>query len=67
MDESSNDSSERASKNTVILEGCDLEHWLIIMEFPKDPKPSEEEMVNRYVKTLAEVVGRCDRLVDCLF
>ncbi|KAG7026325.1 Multiple organellar RNA editing factor 3, mitochondrial, partial [Cucurbita argyrosperma subsp. argyrosperma] len=28
------------------------------MEFPNDPKPTEEEMVNSYVKTLAAVVGR---------
>jgi hypothetical protein len=28
------------------------------MEFPTDPKPSEEDMVAAYVKTLAAVVGR---------
>lgn len=28
------------------------------MEFPTDPKPSEEEMVAAYVKTLAAVLGR---------
>lgn len=27
------------------------------MEFP-DPKPSEEDMINAYVKTIAAVVGR---------
>lgn len=27
------------------------------MEFPTNPAPSEEEMVNSYVKTLASVVG----------
>ncbi|KAF2313836.1 hypothetical protein GH714_018223 [Hevea brasiliensis] len=27
------------------------------MEFPTDPKPTEEEMINAYVKTLAAVVG----------
>lgn len=39
------------------MDGCDYEHWLIVMEFPEDPKPSPEEMVNTYVKTLAQVVG----------
>lgn len=28
------------------------------MEFPIDPKPSNEEMIDSYVKTLAQIVGR---------
>uniref|UniRef100_A0A9I9DPR4 MORF/ORRM1/DAG-like MORF domain-containing protein n=1 Tax=Cucumis melo TaxID=3656 RepID=A0A9I9DPR4_CUCME len=48
--------SNRPPKETILLDGCDYEHWLIVLEFP-DPKPSEEEMVNTYVKTLAAVVG----------
>lgn len=28
------------------------------MEFPNDPKPSDEEMINSYVNILAQVVGR---------
>ncbi|CAI9118949.1 OLC1v1020583C1 [Oldenlandia corymbosa var. corymbosa] len=49
--------SNRPPKETILLDGCDYEHWLIVMEFPTDPKPSEEEMINSYVKTLASVVG----------
>ncbi|XP_022152262.1 multiple organellar RNA editing factor 3, mitochondrial-like [Momordica charantia] len=49
--------SNRPPKETILLDGCDYEHWLIVLEFPNDPKPSEEEMVNSYVKTLAAVVG----------
>ncbi|XP_038906658.1 multiple organellar RNA editing factor 3, mitochondrial [Benincasa hispida] len=49
--------SNRPPKETILLDGCDYEHWLIVMEFPTDPKPSEEEMVNSYVKILAAVVG----------
>ncbi|PSR98002.1 Multiple organellar RNA editing factor 3 like [Actinidia chinensis var. chinensis] len=49
--------SNRPPKETILLDGCDYEHWLIVMEFTADPKPSEDEMVNSYVKTLAEVVG----------
>ncbi|KAK4380069.1 hypothetical protein RND71_001931 [Anisodus tanguticus] len=48
--------SNRPPKETILLDGCDYEHWLIVMEFP-DPKPSEEEMINAYVKTIAAVVG----------
>ncbi|XP_028751653.1 multiple organellar RNA editing factor 3, mitochondrial-like [Neltuma alba] len=49
--------SNRPPKETILLDGCDYEHWLIVMEFPEDPKPTEEEMINAYVKTLAQVVG----------
>ncbi|XP_015067349.1 multiple organellar RNA editing factor 3, mitochondrial [Solanum pennellii] len=48
--------SNRPPKETILLDGCDYEHWLIVMEFP-DPKPSEEDMINAYVKTIAAVVG----------
>uniref|UniRef100_A0A7N0T7L1 MORF/ORRM1/DAG-like MORF domain-containing protein n=1 Tax=Kalanchoe fedtschenkoi TaxID=63787 RepID=A0A7N0T7L1_KALFE len=50
--------SNRPPKETILLDGCDYEHWLIVMEFPTDPKPSEDEMINSYVKTLAGVLGR---------
>eukprot|EP01018_Ginkgo_biloba_P004898 Gb_00163 [translate_table: standard] len=49
--------SNRPPKETILLDGCDYEHWLIVMEFPKDPKPPEEEMIATYVKTLATVLG----------
>ncbi|KAA8548968.1 hypothetical protein F0562_000652 [Nyssa sinensis] len=49
--------SNRPPKETILLDGCDYEHWLIVMEFPSDPRPSEDEMINNYVKTLATVVG----------
>ncbi|KAL5983725.1 Multiple organellar RNA editing factor 3, mitochondrial [Asimina triloba] len=49
--------SNRPPKETILLDGCDYEHWLIVMEFPEDPKPSEDEMIAAYVKTLAAVVG----------
>ncbi|KAJ9699657.1 hypothetical protein PVL29_005497 [Vitis rotundifolia] len=49
--------SNRPPKETILLDGCDYEHWLIVMEFPNDSKPSEDEMIAAYVKTLAAVVG----------
>ncbi|KAF5738734.1 hypothetical protein HS088_TW13G01635 [Tripterygium wilfordii] len=48
--------SNRPPKETILLDGCDYEHWLIVMEF-NDPQPNEEEMKNSYVKTLAQVLG----------
>ncbi|KAL8490606.1 hypothetical protein ACS0TY_022563 [Phlomoides rotata] len=49
--------SNRPPKETILLDGCDYEHWLIVMEFNSDPKPTEQEMVDTYVKTLASVIG----------
>ncbi|CAN1281258.1 Multiple organellar RNA editing factor 3, mitochondrial [Linum perenne] len=49
--------SNRPPKETIMLDGCDYEHWLIVMEFTEEPKPSEEEMIKAYVKTLTAVVG----------
>lgn len=49
--------SNRPPKETILLDGCDYEHWLIVMEFPTEPKPSEEDMVAAYVKTLTAVLG----------
>ncbi|KAK9067890.1 hypothetical protein SSX86_012001 [Deinandra increscens subsp. villosa] len=56
LNDSSPNWSNRPPKETILLDGCDYEHWLIVMEFPTDPKPSEDEMINSYVKTLATVL-----------
>ncbi|XP_057977031.1 multiple organellar RNA editing factor 1, mitochondrial [Malania oleifera] len=42
------------SPDTILFEGCDYNHWLITIDFPKDPKPTAEEMVEFYVQTLAK-------------
>lgn len=59
--------SNRPPKETILLDGCDYEHWLIVMEFPNETKPSEEEMINAYVKTLATVVGRQPIILSFVF
>ncbi|KAI7749509.1 hypothetical protein M8C21_001874 [Ambrosia artemisiifolia] len=56
LNDSSPNWSNRPPKETILLDGCDYEHWLIVMEFPTDPKPSEQEMIDAYVKTLASVL-----------
>lgn len=48
----------KISPDEILFEGCDYNHWLITMDFPKDPKPTPEQMVDTYVETLAKVVGR---------
>ncbi|CAN6458494.1 unnamed protein product [Victoria cruziana] len=53
--------------DTILFEGCDYNHWLITMEFPKDPKPTPEEMVETYVQTLAKVVGSVEEAKKCMY
>ncbi|XP_057544098.1 DAG protein, chloroplastic-like [Amaranthus tricolor] len=52
---SSNNSGEQ--RETIMLPGCDYNHWLIVMEFPKDPAPTREQMIDTYLNTLATVLG----------
>ncbi|KAL4201813.1 hypothetical protein AMTRI_Chr02g217930 [Amborella trichopoda] len=56
-DYSSKRSSSNEPRETILLPGCDYNHWLIVMEFPKDPKPTREEMIETYLNTLATVLG----------
>lgn len=62
-----NNDDDKISPDTILFEGCDYNHWLITMDFPKDPKPTPEEMVETYVQTLAKVVGRYVDSSCCYF
>ena len=57
LNSGSNFSDRPPTEMAPLFPGCDYEHWLIVMEFPNDSKPSEDEMIAAYVKTLAAVVG----------
>ncbi|XP_074592590.1 uncharacterized protein LOC141848458 [Curcuma longa] len=48
---------EKFGPDEILFEGCDYNHWLITMDFPKDPAPTREEMIGTYIQTLAKVVG----------
>ncbi|KAF3453560.1 hypothetical protein FNV43_RR04000 [Rhamnella rubrinervis] len=56
-DYSSRRSSSNEQRETIMLPGCDYNHWLIVMEFPKDPAPTREQMIDTYLNTLASVLG----------
>lgn len=49
--------SNRPPKETILLDGCDFEHWLVVMEKPEG-EPTRDEIIDSYIKTLAMVVGR---------
>jgi len=40
--------------DTILFEGCDYNHWLFVMDFPRDNKPSPEDMVRAYEETCAK-------------
>jgi hypothetical protein len=40
--------------DTILFEGCDYNHWLFVMDFPKDNKPPPEEMIRVYEETCAK-------------
>ncbi|GLT86286.1 hypothetical protein SLE2022_044320 [Rubroshorea leprosula] len=48
---------DEITPDTVLFEGCDFNHWLITVDFPKDPKPSPEEMVRTYEEICAKGLG----------
>ncbi|XP_057434305.1 DAG protein, chloroplastic-like [Lotus japonicus] len=38
----------------ILFEGCDYNHWLFVMDFPRDNKPPPEQMVRTYEETCAK-------------
>ncbi|KAG5569135.1 hypothetical protein H5410_058901 [Solanum commersonii] len=48
--------SNRPPKETILLDGCDFEHWLVVMEKPEGD-PTRDEVIDSYIKTLATIVG----------
>ncbi|KAL5982618.1 hypothetical protein ACLOJK_016692 [Asimina triloba] len=59
--------NEKISPDEILFPGCDYNHWLITMDFPKDPKPTPEEMVETYVQTLAKVVGSVEEAKKSMY
>ncbi|KAF8402625.1 hypothetical protein HHK36_010714 [Tetracentron sinense] len=49
-------SSNRPPKETILLDGCDFEHWLVVLE-PPDPSLIRDDIIDSYIKTLAQVLG----------
>ncbi|KAK0602171.1 hypothetical protein LWI29_031015 [Acer saccharum] len=48
--------SNRPPTETILLEGCDFEHWLVVVE-PPDSNFTRDEIIDHYIKTLASVLG----------
>ncbi|KAK9269132.1 hypothetical protein L1049_000901 [Liquidambar formosana] len=48
--------SNRPPKETILLDGCDFEHWLVVVDKPEGD-PTRDEIIDSYIKILASVVG----------
>ena len=48
--------SNRPPKETILLDGCDFEHWLVVVDPPQGDL-TRDEIIDGYVKTLAQIVG----------
>ncbi|CAL5345888.1 unnamed protein product [Camellia sinensis] len=66
-DYSSKRSSSNDPRETLMLPGCDYNHWLIVMEFPKDPAPTREQMIETYLTTLATVLGSMEEAKKSMY
>ncbi|XP_024968471.1 multiple organellar RNA editing factor 8, chloroplastic/mitochondrial-like [Cynara cardunculus var. scolymus] len=51
--------TNRPPKETILLDGCDFEHWLVVVEKPEG-EPTRDEIIDSYINTLAQVVGSYD-------
>ncbi|PQQ15364.1 multiple organellar RNA editing factor 1 mitochondrial [Prunus yedoensis var. nudiflora] len=49
-----NNQNDKMDPDTVLFEGCDYNHWLIVMDYRKDNLPPAEEMVKTYEETCAK-------------
>ncbi|RLN35170.1 multiple organellar RNA editing factor 8, chloroplastic/mitochondrial-like [Panicum miliaceum] len=53
--------SNRPPKESILLEGCDFEHWLVVMDPPPgdpgNPDVPRDGIIDSYINTLAKVVG----------
>lgn len=67
FDRNRNPADEEIGPDTILFEGCDYEHWLITIDFPKDTQLTREEMIETYVQTAAKVFGRSANFYYCVF
>ncbi|KNA05506.1 hypothetical protein SOVF_189640 [Spinacia oleracea] len=48
--------SNRPPKETILLDGCDFEHWLVVTEPPPE-NSTRDDIIDSFIKTLAQVIG----------
>ncbi|KAJ6816908.1 multiple organellar RNA editing factor 8, chloroplastic/mitochondrial-like [Iris pallida] len=58
--------SNRPPKETILLDGCDFEHWLCVVE-PPEPNLTRDEIIDSYIKILAQVLGSEEEAKNHIF
>ncbi|KNA24202.1 hypothetical protein SOVF_017900 [Spinacia oleracea] len=53
----SNFSDRPPTEIAPLFPGCDYEHWLIVMDKPGGEGANKNQMIDAYIKTLAQVLG----------
>ncbi|VVA20739.1 PREDICTED: multiple organellar RNA editing factor [Prunus dulcis] len=49
-----------------LVDGCDYEHWLVVMEPPKG-YPLRDEIINGYIQTLATALGSAEKAKKSIY
>ncbi|EPS66780.1 hypothetical protein M569_07993 [Genlisea aurea] len=57
LNSGSNFSDRPPTEMAPLFPGCDYEHWLIVMDKPGGEGATKEQMIDCYIKTLAQVLG----------
>ncbi|GAA0175076.1 hypothetical protein LIER_28329 [Lithospermum erythrorhizon] len=52
-----NADNDEIGPDTILFPGCDYNHWLIVIDFPKDNMLSSHQMVQFYEETATKVFG----------
>ncbi|KAL1543884.1 multiple organellar RNA editing factor 1, mitochondrial-like [Salvia divinorum] len=52
-----NPETDEIGPDTILFEGCDYNHWLITVDFPKDSSIPREQMIETYINIAAQVFG----------
>ncbi|XP_073023377.1 uncharacterized protein [Primulina eburnea] len=52
-----NPETDEIGPDTILFEGCDYNHWLITVDFPKDTELTREQKIEFYVNIAAQVFG----------
>ncbi|KAG6390365.1 hypothetical protein SASPL_148099 [Salvia splendens] len=53
-----NPETDEIGPDTILFEGCDYNHWLITVDFPRDSNTPREQMIETYINIAAQVFGR---------
>ncbi|KAL8540991.1 hypothetical protein ACS0TY_002323 [Phlomoides rotata] len=59
--------TDEIGPDTILFEGCDYNHWLVTMDFPKDSNLTRDQMIDTYVNTAAQVFGSVEEAKKKLY